>query len=336
MASTQFRWAILLIVVSTLILVIVLSVVVLPYRFKGEYDTDFGQKYPELANLISTKTLSSAELLSTPTPLPRNAKSDLAIATVTLQPNCTRSALYWVNHPELWPEKIDLGSALFTKMQALQIIHSTVVDVSSLVFIQFVSAYLNVIHGADPLAVADVIMQASDWVYNHPPGGLLQEAEAQKALSMAKELEDYNSGYLGPYRCLDDTSSYTDQVAISVPVLLMTPSSIMQTSVVTPTPLATYTALPTRTPMSIMVTYAPPTASATPKPPKPSGSNPTSPPATQRPDPTQEPPPPTHEPPPPTQEPPPPPPPPTQRPDPTEPPPPPPTEPPPPNPSSLE
>ncbi len=313
MSSSQVRWAAFLIIISTIILSVLLAIVIPLERYWNEDSTDFGQKYPELATLISTRAVEAVANLPTTTPLPINVDVSLATATATLQPNCTRSAFFWVYHPELWPDRIDLGNALFTKAEALQIIHSTSVDASHLVFIQFVAAYLNVVYGADPLAIADEIMQTSEWLYAHPPGGVLREADAQEAMSMAKILEEYNSGFTGPIRCLDDISTYTGQM-VGTPILALsvTPETIMLTNVVSPTPKATITPSPTL--ILIRATFRPPTATATPKPDKPSKPKPTSPPATEAPPPTHEPPPPTN--------PPPPPPPPTE-------PPPPPTEPPP-------
>lgn len=295
MGLTQVRWAALLIVMATVILSVLLAIVIPLDRYNTEFNTDFSQKYPELATLISTRTVVAVAELPTLTPLPVNVNLDIATATATLQPNCTHIALYWVYHLELWPEAIDLGKVYFSKDEALQILQSNSVSASHLLFIQFVAAYLNIINGADPIPIADVIMPASDWLYEHPPGGVLQETDMQQTISMAEKLEDYNAGYTGPSRCLNDPSSYGDQVAgVQVPALSMTPSIVMLTSVVTPTPLTTLTVTPTwtptqtRTPTSRPATYNTPTLTATTRPPKPPKPQDTSPPDTQAPPPPQE------------------------------------------------
>jgi hypothetical protein len=292
---TQVRWAALLIVLATVILSVLLAVVIPLDRYNTEFNVDFSQKYPELATLISTRTVAAVASQQTLTPLPANVKLALATATATLQPNCTHIVLYWVYHLELWPEAIDLGKAYFTKDEAFQILRSTAVSASHLLFIQFVAAYLNIINGADPISIADVIMPATDWLHAHPPGGVLQEADMQQAMSMAEKLADYNAGHVGPNRCLNDPSSYDDQVAgIQVPALSMTPSIAMLTSVVTPTLLPTRTVTPTwtptqtRTPTLRPTFYNTPTLTATTRPPKPPKPQNTSPPDTQAPPPPRD------------------------------------------------
>jgi hypothetical protein len=318
-----------LIVLATVILSVLLAVVIPLDRYNTGFNTEFSQKYPELATLISTRTVVAVANLATLTP-PANVSLDPATATATLQPNCTHIALYWVYHPELWPGQIDLGNVYVTKDEALQILESNAVSSYHLLFIQFVAAYFNIINGADPIPIAEVIMPASEWLYANPPGGILRDEDMQQAMSMAKKLEDYNAGYIGPSRCLNDPSSYENQVtSIQVPALSMTPSMVMLTGVVSPTPsptrtvTPTWTPTPTRTPTLRVATYTAPTLTATTRPPRPPRSQNTSVPDTEAPPPPQETEPPPQEtepPPPPPQETEPPPPPPPPPPDPTEPP----------------
>jgi hypothetical protein len=294
MYNAQTRWIALLVILGSIILAAIFSIVVPKVYYGVNPNPDIVWQPPNIGTLSGT---------STPSPTNPPAQSDSFVATSTLSPNCTRTAIYWVYRLEDWPQEIFLGNFYYGKNEAINLIQSPSVNVSNVLFIQFIAAYLNLVYGSDPSAIGDVMNDASEWLYDHPVGGALLEPDAQKAALLAKSLEDYNTGGVGPGRCPDDPSAYEGQTArIPVPVLSITPSNvladILATNQVTPTLLGTATASPTIT--STRPIFFLPTATRTDRPSR--NLNPTRPPATQQP-PTREPPP--TEPPPPTREPPP-------------------------------
>ncbi len=117
------------------------------------------------------------------------------------QNNCTFSAWHWLEQPEIWPAQVSVGSLNYTQEEALRLIREGPVDVFKILFIQFHTAYLNVIWGADPAQITEAMFEASQWLLEHPGGSTLTEEESQRGLKIAKTLQEYNDGDIGPGRC---------------------------------------------------------------------------------------------------------------------------------------
>jgi hypothetical protein len=241
---------------------------------------------------VNTQIAIHAAITGTPSPTPQN--------------NCTYSASYWISRSDSWPTQFVVGNYRYSKAEALKLLQTTSVDITTLLFLHFNTAYLNIINGADPTSIENAVLDASDWLENHPAEGAISVSEAQQATQLIIKLLNYNMGILGPGHCPDESSSQASQASgIMAPVLLITPESIILTSFVTPIPSDTATFTPTT--VSTQPTYdllfptatrrpnrnvppptvQPPTAQPTAVPP--TKRPPTAPPPTAPPPPTSEP-----------------------------------------------
>lgn len=120
----------------------------------------------------------------------------IQIASLSTQ-NCTHNVSYWRTHPEAWPvEKITLGSATYSKEEALVILHTP----SRVLAQQLIAAKLNVFSGADPTAIAETIAEADDWLITYP---LKREYGAE----LAHKLKQYNEGIIGPGACAESPTT---------------------------------------------------------------------------------------------------------------------------------
>lgn len=199
--------------------------------------------------------------------------------------NCTYPPAYWVDHADTWPTQFVVGNYRYTKADALGYIQATTPDITAVLFLHFNTAYLNIINGSDPVMIESEVLDASDFLGTHAPGGSLLPDEAMQELQLIYKLADYNNGITGPGSCPNDPSAFTPQpLGFQAPVLSLTPSSSLLADIITPTPLNTATATPTATRAVIQVTYNSPLPTSTRKPPS---SGPT---ATKAPPPTSPPP----------------------------------------------
>jgi len=117
--------------------------------------------------------------------------------------DCTLTQGYWKNHPGEWPvSSLQLGTVTYTKAEALSILGQPVMG-NGLVSLahQLIATKLNVASGstntvATEIAQADLLISA----LVVPPVGS-DSLAASTASSLARTLDDYNTGKTGPGHC---------------------------------------------------------------------------------------------------------------------------------------
>ncbi len=290
METTNSRWLVLL-VIGAVIVAAILFAILLPVIYYGGVVWD-----PPIDVAIPILNTNTPALTFTQSLAVATAQNGLITATATIDPNCTRTAIYWVYQLDKWPGQFILGDFSTGKDEVVTVIQTSTVDASILLLVEFVATYNNLVYGADPSRIEGIMSETSEWLSLHPPGAMLLESEAQQAMQLVMSLEEFNRGIVGPGQCADDPSAYTGLTSrIPVPALSITPSMLLLTNVVMSTPQDTSTVTPTLT--ATRRVFSLPTPTKTPKPGQDQNPNPTQPPPTREPPPT-EPPPPTREPPP--------------------------------------
>jgi len=203
--------------------------------------------------------LPQPTLSRTSTPFDIEDFLDQVTPTPTPKPNCTRTASYWVDHLDYWPDHFVMGNLEYYREEAVKIYQMTSVDVSIRLFIQFNTAYLNILYGADPTAIKYTLDEASSWLDYQTIGDSMPGPIGQRGLELTKLLEDFNNGISGPGECPGDLTLEPDQSAgFFVPAFTVTPATGTPTQVFTPT----------QTPTAVRVFYTPVPPTKTPKPTK--------------------------------------------------------------------
>ena len=142
---------------------------------------------------------------NTPEPTPTNMATNTPEPTATLPPgeNCTRTQGYWKNHPENWPvNDITIGGITYTQDEAIEILKTPPRrDATYILAHQLIAAKLNILSGADGSAVADTIAAADDWLVDNPLGSNPDNPGRQVGIALARMLDQYNIGIIGPGHC---------------------------------------------------------------------------------------------------------------------------------------
>jgi hypothetical protein len=114
---------------------------------------------------------------------------------------------YWKNHPEAWPETIDVGSVPYDSKTAIEWLKKVGRDKTTTMFSSLVSAKLNILAGARSDCVDGVdgtISKADNWMALYGPvgSGVLASSQAwSECEPLHKILDDYNNGRLcAPHR----------------------------------------------------------------------------------------------------------------------------------------
>lgn len=238
---------------------------------------------------LPTATAVPTEILSsTPSPI-----VTLTVPTSTSTPtpaaNCTYTREFWRTNTDVWLiENIVLGNLSYSKIEAIAILESEDPGPIERLMAAFFIALLNTLNGADSVEIDSVMVEARDWLILRPHGVDLSEAEILEIEGIADQLQDYNSGIIGPGLCEDGNATQTPDETSSTPIPVTT--TITPTQEITSTQPATSTSAPG-------TTFPPATATATkdsggkPKPPKtplppqPPNTQPPPPPNTQPPPP---------------------------------------------------
>lgn len=136
---------------------------------------------------------------------PVSGEDQAQVTVVSCNPGCTLTLGFWKTHPEAWAlENMTLGGVTYTGEEALEILDASVTrDASIILAHQFIPALLNIASGADPVAVADTLLAADAWFVDHPVGSNPKGRERSVAIHLARTLDDYNNGEIGPGRCED-------------------------------------------------------------------------------------------------------------------------------------
>ena len=129
---------------------------------------------------------------------------DFGFYTPQAQAFGTGTPGYWKNHPEAWPDAIEIGGVAYSSEMAIYWLKRVGKDKTTTTFSSLVSAKLNVLTGNESSCVDDTIDAADEWMAAHGPVGSNVPAssaawsEGQLLHSM---LDDYNNGRLcAPHR----------------------------------------------------------------------------------------------------------------------------------------
>ena len=160
------------------------------------------------------------------------------IQSLAADSNCTYPSLYWQEQPAAWPAQVVLGGQVYSKEQIGLFYAAPQPDVQTRLIQQIHTTFMNVINGADILAIESALQDAVDWLEINPAGAELSDFTRQQGLYLIQTLLLYNTGDFGPGMC-EDGKHYLAML---------------------PTPLPTNTALPpTPEPQIVQVRPAQPT-----------------------------------------------------------------------------
>jgi hypothetical protein len=162
---------------------------------------------------------------------------------------CTCSMDYWRDHPALWPaEAITVGGVTYVKGDALAILYQPEEsDAATILARQLISSVLNLLNGSDTEAIENIMIDADQWLMDHPPGSKLEEGDQQVGLTLAETLDAYNDGMVGPGACDDELKTLISP-EIPAPISTMTPTATdTPPATLTDTPVPTTTNTPTDT-----------------------------------------------------------------------------------------
>jgi hypothetical protein len=184
-----------------------------------------------------TPTSSLISLTSSPGPPPKQ--------------NCTRPAVYWMDHPQKWQyEVLTVGDKNYTKQDALQYFKKGKQLPFDFIFSQIFSTANNILSGSDVEAVASTLTQLDQWLTTHPSDSPVTTTEFQAGVQLARQLEQYNLGTIGPGLCPDIASVATIEVTFTSYTTTPTQSSETSTPavIITSTPTLLHRPLPSYTP----------------------------------------------------------------------------------------
>lgn len=106
---------------------------------------------------------------------------------------------YWKNHPEAWPDTIEVGGQTYTKDEAIYWLGKVGKDKSATMFSSLVPAKLNRMIGNPSGCVDDTIAAADAWMAAYGPVGSGIAASSlawSEGEPLHRELDDYNNGRL--------------------------------------------------------------------------------------------------------------------------------------------
>ena len=167
---------------------------------------------------------------------PQPTSLTVGVAPPTVQPaptrrtaaNCTYTWYYWRSQPEAWMTQfIQIGRLEYSKTEALEIMAIRGEELDAAVLTEFFSALLNILKGADSIAIDLNLVTASGWIERNPLGVELSAQARQDGLDLARALSDFNNGVTGPGSCADDPPTPTPvPTDTPTPTLTPTPTSL--------------------------------------------------------------------------------------------------------------
>ena len=166
---------------------------------------------------------------------------ELEVLEIPNPETCTFSMDYWRDYPDVWPaEAITIGGVTSTKVEAITILEQAPQgDTTYILASQLIASALNLLNGADGGAIESAVVDADQWLKDHPLGSELNEEDRQAGLALAEALEGYNTGEIGPGACDGEAKTFT-------PTATATPTET-PTATPTDTPIAISTDTPTET-----------------------------------------------------------------------------------------
>jgi hypothetical protein len=90
----------------------------------------------------------------------------------------------------------------YSQQQALTILRTSPRgDATYILAQQLIAAKLNIFNGADDSAVAATIIDADVWLGENPLGSQPSGSTRQVGIALARTLDQYNNGLIGPGHC---------------------------------------------------------------------------------------------------------------------------------------
>jgi hypothetical protein len=196
--------------------------------------------------------------------------------------NCTFPAEYWKDHLQDWQfAVITVGGQAYNKQQALVFFNTQPKNTYIFIYEQVFTIANNILSGADPQSINQILVQMNRWLDEHPNGTPISDAEQNTGVYLARQIELYNLGFMGPGLCAGVQAVSTADVAYipvedtsTTPTLTPTPSQQAPGSGNHPLPprTPTITPKPTRKPGGGGPAPTQPHASATSAPPAPTAT----------------------------------------------------------------
>lgn len=182
----------------------------------------------------------SPELSPTPLPTPTPAPTQNPLT------GCTHSVDYWRGHPRRWPlHEVSLGGEIYSREEALALLAELPgKDASLELGQQLIAARLNIASGADFTVIVQTLIDADAWLTAHPPGSSPGGSENDRGREIARVLESYNLGAIGPGACKE----------VPLPTLAPTqppPATSTWTPTLSPTETLTPEATPSPSPTEV-------------------------------------------------------------------------------------
>jgi hypothetical protein len=179
---------------------------------------------PEVFNpptLTPTPTIDPHDY--TPTPVIYPTSSDSSPAP---RRDCTFPSEYWKDHPQDWQfAVITVGGQTYNKQQALVFFNTKPVDTYIFIYEQIFTITNNILSGADPQVIKQVVDQMNSWLDQHPLGSALSNADQVTGVHLARQIESYNLGFTGPGLCAGIQAVATADFAYVLVEVTSTPTA---------------------------------------------------------------------------------------------------------------
>jgi hypothetical protein len=161
--------------------------------------------------------------------------------------NCTYPISYWLEHTELYPPQIVIGSRKYQSNDIREALSGSDQNLATQLQAQLLGAFLNVSAGADQELIEGTIFNAYRWVVQHSVDDQVSTGDFENGMKYHSVLEAYNLGLAGVPPC---EGGYTQAFTRTAP------PSITPTLLLTITPSQTLTAIASETssPTSQVVT----------------------------------------------------------------------------------
>jgi hypothetical protein len=220
-------------------------------------------------------------------PLPREPPALASSPTVgaVQQDICVHSVTYWAQHPELWPELVNIAGYVYSKEIVQAVFTSPTRDLTGELLTHLHAAYLNTLQTKAYPIVSEAIIESAKWINTHPAGSEINAEDQSTAISLGTILAEYNQGHLGYNPCGGDPApgqndNFTPPTQSASLMTVVPAGTASATATLTEAPASTSIRLPAFTPtprqrrprqQSGATQTAPPTQApiVTPKPPNP-------------------------------------------------------------------
>jgi hypothetical protein len=117
--------------------------------------------------------------------------------------NCTYPMHYWQAKPEKWPNEVVLSGQVYSRESIRDLYMVDDPDLQTRLIQQMYTSFLNILFGADMIAVESTLFNAAEWLEHNPPGSELSEFNVRQGRDMTQVLEHFNNGAIGPGACPD-------------------------------------------------------------------------------------------------------------------------------------